>query len=391
MMGQRGADPVAAGLAAAVARLGLAWGVSLLLLVLAVPLAARVDAGVSAFRFLAAFLGGQALKFDSTPGPVQTPRAGPGRRPPRREPIQLATGTTADLWRPRSAPPHLGLVLVHGLTPEGKDDPRLADAAALLARGDLAVMVPDLPALREQRLSPDDAAVAAAAIRHLAADPRVGGAGLAVLPVSVGTAPALAALADPALDARVRLVVTLGGHADARELVRYFTTGAWGFGDVAGRADLDPSLARGFLALNLDIVRDPADRQAVAAALSGQALPPAAGPAARAVLAVLTNRDPARVDGLLAALPPEIHARLDRLSPARFARQLSGRLLIVHGREDPAIPFTEGLRLAAAAHPARTRLVLVDLVDHVEGRRAAWRQVWDLLRLWGSAYELFRG
>jgi fermentation-respiration switch protein FrsA (DUF1100 family) len=230
--------------------------------------------------------------------------------------------------------------------------------------------------------------VVASAIRWLAADRRVHGAGLAVVAGSVGTAPAVSALAD-APGARGRLVATLGGHAEARELVRYFTTGAWGFGSASGRARLDPSLAAAFLALNLDIVRDPADRAAVAAALAGRPLA-TAGPEAQAVLAVLTNRDPARVDALLAALPPETQARLDALSPARRVRQLPGRLLIVHGRDDPAIPFTEGLRLAAAADPARSRLVAVDLLAHVEGRLPAWRQVRDLVALWSGVYELFR-
>jgi pimeloyl-ACP methyl ester carboxylesterase len=391
MMGRRG-DSGSTRRAAAVGRLGFAWGLCLVLLVLAVPLGVRVGAGVAALRFLGAFLGGQALKFDSGPDPVQMPKPDPAAgRPPRREPVLLASGAAADLWRPRGAPPHLGVVLVHGLTPDGKDDPRLAGAAALLARGGLAVLVPDLPAMREQRLSPDDAAVVAAAIRRLATDPRVRGEGLVVIAVSVGTAPAAVALADSELDTRVRLVATLGGHAEARELVRYFTTGAWGFGTVAGRVDLDPSLARAFLTLNLDIVRDPVDRAAVAAGLSGRPLSPEVGPEARAVLAVLANRDPARVDALLAALPPGTQALLDALSPARQVRRLSSRVLIVHGREDPAIPFTESLRLAAAADPTRSRLVLVDLVGHVEGRLPAWRQARDLLRLLGGVYEVFRG
>jgi fermentation-respiration switch protein FrsA (DUF1100 family) len=362
-------------------RLAFGLGVVASLLVLSVPLGTRMGAGVAALRFLTQFLTdeGQPLRGWWRPA-----------RPPRREAVRLDGGGTADLWRPAGAPPYRGAVLVHGLTPDGKDDRRLVDAAVLLARGGLAVLVPDLPAMRAQRLSPGDTPVVGDAVRRLAADRRVGGK-LAVIAVSVGTAPVVSALADAEAGARVRLVATLGGHAEARELVRYFTTGAWGFGAVSGRVQLDPSLATAFVALNLDIVRDPGDRAAVAAALQGRPLAPAAGPEARAVLAVLRNRDPARVDPLLAALPPETHARLDALSPARSVRRLPGRLLIVHGRDDPAIPFTESVRLAAAADPTRSRLILVDLVGHVEGHLPSWRPVRDLLRLWSVAYELFRG
>lgn len=362
-----------------VVRLLAVGAVCLVLLGLAVPVGLRATAAVTAARFLAEFLTEGRRPWLSSVTPA-----------PSRETLTLAPAGRADLWRPGAPPPHRGLVLVHGLTPEGKDDPRLAWAARLLARAGLAVLVPDLPAMRSQRLRPDDAAVVAAAIARLAADPRIHPGGLAVVAVSVGTAPALAAAGEAAAARHVRLVVALGGYADARELVRYFTTGHYAFGGVSGRVRHDPALAKAFVAANLDLVRDPADRAAVAAALAGRPLPPSAGREVRAVLAVLGNRDPARVDALLAELPPETRVLLDALSPARHVRRVPGRLLLVHGRGDPAIPHTESLRLAAAADPARTRLVLVDLLAHVEGRTPAWRQAWELLRLTGVAYELFR-
>jgi pimeloyl-ACP methyl ester carboxylesterase len=363
-----------------VGRLAAGWTICLVLMLLAVPLGVRVRAGQTAVRFLVEFL---------TEG--ARPWLAGDRPPPPRESVLLPGGVSADLWRPRHPPPYSGLVLLHGLTPHGKSDARLAWGASLFARGGLAVLVPDLPALKSQRLRPEDADVVAAGLQRLARDPRLPGA-LVVVAVSVGAAPAFRALRDPELDARVRLVLSLGGYAEARELVRYFTTGAYAFEGIVGRRDLDPGLARGFLAGNLDLVRDPADRAAVAAAVAGQPLPATAGAEARAVLAVLQNREPPRVDALLAALPAETRELLDALSPARYTERLSGRLLLVHGRDDPAIPYTESLRLAAAAHPERTRLVLVDLLAHVEGHAPAWRQAaWDLVRLFGGLYEVFRG
>jgi fermentation-respiration switch protein FrsA (DUF1100 family) len=184
--------------------------------------------------------------------------------------------------------------------------------------------------------------------------------------------------------------VALGGYADARELVRYFTTGTYAFAGTAGRAVVDPALAGSFLARNLDLVPDPRDRTAVGGVLEGRPAGPDAGPGARAVLALLQNRDPARVDALLDALPPETRALLEALSPARHLGRTRARLLVVHGKEDPAIPFTESLRLAAAA-PGRSRLVLVDLIGHVEGQAPAWHRLVDLMRLWSVCYELLAG
>jgi fermentation-respiration switch protein FrsA (DUF1100 family) len=109
------------------------------------------------------------------------------------------------------------------------------------------------------------------------------------------------------------------------------------------------------------------------------------------VVALLENRDPARVDALIAALPEPTRALLDAVSPVRVVARLRPRLLLVHGRDDPAVPDTESRRLAAAADPRRTRLVLVDLVAHIEGRTAAWRQARDVLKVWSAAYAVVRG
>lgn len=353
-------------------RLLLGWAACVGLVLLAAPAGQRAAAGMTGARFLAELLSDGAWRWLSASTP-----------PPVREPSIDTPALAAHVWRPAARAPWPALVLVHGLTPAGRDDGHLGWAAELLARAGFRVVVPDLPALRSQRLRPEDAGAVAAALS--AAEPPV-----AVVAASVGARPAIAAAAEPAVAPRVRLVLSLGGYAEARELVRYFTTGAYGLGQVTGRVRFDPGLGRAFLGLNLDLVRDAADRAAVAAALEGGRLPATAGAEARAVLAVLENRDPARVDALLAALPPETRALLDALSPARLVHRLPSRLVLVHGRDDPAVPFTESLRLAAAADPRRTRLVLVDLFAHVEGRRPGWRQARDLLGLWTAVYELLR-
>jgi pimeloyl-ACP methyl ester carboxylesterase len=360
-------------------RLLAACTAGLALTLLALPVGHRVETGVIGARFLGEFLtGGRQPWLSAT---TETPA---------RTPISLSAGGHADLWRTAAGGPHRGLVLVHGMTPTGKDDSRLAAAAGLLARSGFAVIVPDLPALRAQRLEPKDGVVVAAALRRLLAEPGVATGGVVVIAVSVGVGPAAVALADPTLAGSVQLVASLGGYADARELVRYFTTGTYRFGTTSGHVEHDPALAREFVALNLDLVRDATDREAVRAALTGGQLAPAAGPEARAVLAVLMNRDPARVDALLGALPAETQALLDTLSPVRVVRRWPGRLLAVHGRGDPAVPFTESLRLAAAAAPGRGRHVLVDVVDHVEGSLPALGQIADAVRLWSAVYEILR-
>lgn len=359
---------------------GLAAGWLTLLgaLLVAVPLLLRlVPAGLGAL-FLVEFLSDGRL-----------PALSALSAPPRKEIVTLSTGP-AVLYRPAAAWPRPGLLLLHGMVPEGKDEPRLAWAADLLARGGFAVLVPDLPGLRAARLRPSDTEVVVRAAEALGELPGVRGDRMVLIGISVGAGPALLAAADPRIADRVALVVTLGGYADARELVRYFTTGHYGFGEVRGRRELDPGLARAFLQLNLDLIQDEGDREALAALLNGRPLPHRLGPEGQAFAALLANRDPTRVDPLLEALPAPVRRLLTELSPLARLDRVQARLLIVHGRDDPAIPFTESLRLAAV-RKTRARLVLLSVIGHVDPEgTAGWRRVGDLARLWGATYELFR-
>ena len=364
-----------------IGRVLTAWALAALVVFLATPLSHRGQAGAIGLRFLVEFLTEGQWRWLSrqTPTPVvESLAAG-----------DVAPEPSPDLWHPggRNHGPWPGLLLVHGLTPDGKRDTRLTATAALLARAGFAVAVPELPALRAQHLRPSDARVVRETLDRLAASPGVRRGPVAVIAVSVGLAPVALALDDAVMANRVRLVVALGGYADARELVRYFTTGAYAFDGTIGRAAVDPALAGSFLAQNLDLVPDERDRAAVEAALRGRPAGPDVGPGARAVLALLQNRDPARVDGLMDALPTTTRELLDTLSPARHLGKTGARLLLVHGRDDPAIPFTESLRLAAAV-PDRSRLVVVGLVGHVEGQPPSWGRLWDFARLWSVCYEL---
>ncbi len=275
---------------------------------------------------------------------------------PIRRPMRLS-GAAVDLYRlPR---PHPGrpLVLVHGLAPRGKDDPRLDRAARLFARAGFDVAVPTVPGLTRLRLRPEDRepVIAALAARD---QPTV------VVAVSVGAGPALLAAADPAVRDRVRTMLVLGGYASALDLVRFYLTGDYDFGGEHGHVSHDPELVGEFVAANADVLDASARR-------------------------VLAERDPAAVTRSLTSLSPALIDLLARLSPERVLADVRARLILVHGRHDPAVPYTESLRLAAA-RPEHTRVVLVGAIEHVEGAplHVVVSHVRDALALWSVMYAL---
>jgi pimeloyl-ACP methyl ester carboxylesterase len=275
--------------------------------------------------------------------------------PPTRRPLALP-GTAADLYLHAGLDAGRPLVLAHGFAPEGKDDPRVRDAAGLLARAGFDVAVPTIPGLTRGRLGSEDVEPVVGALA--ARDGRT-----VLVGVSVGAGPALLAAADPRVRERVSAVLSLGGYASAVEVLRFWLTGAYAYEGVRGRVEHDPELVRMFLRANADRL-DPVSRAAFEAA------------------------DREAAGRLLDAPPPDLRRYLDALSPIRVASGIGARLILVHGRADRAVPYTESLRLAAA-RPDRTTLVLVGLVEHVEGARGrGWSEARDLFALWRVMYAL---
>jgi pimeloyl-ACP methyl ester carboxylesterase len=315
----------------------------LLLLFVSIVLVAPVAAGVRRAAIAAAFL----VEF-LTDGEV---RALSGDAP---APAARAVAPDIDLYVASRHGAAVPLVLVHGFAPEGKDEPRVRRAAALFARAGFDVAVPTIPGLTRGRLRVPDVAPVVTAL-ELRAEPTV------VVCVSVGAGPALLAAADPRVRDRVAVVLSVGGYASARELVRFYLTGEYRWDGIEGRARHDPALIRAFLAANADLVAEVGGVEA---------------------------GDRARAAALLDAPPAPLAALLDALSPARVAPDIRARLLLVHGREDVAVPYTESLRLAAA-RPARTRVALVGLIDHVDPARRLYAGVRDVFVLWLMVYATF--
>lgn len=292
----------------------------------------------------------------------------------------------ADLYPPHDLP-RGGLVLVHGLSPAGRRHPELARLARLLARRGHAVLVPHLGGLAAYRLGGTEVEEIAAAIRHVArlgTPPGVAG-------FSFGAGPALlAAAAVP----EVRLAASFGGYADLRRVITFVTTGSHGFGGHRYHGPQEDYNRWKLLALLAGFAEDGRDRERLRAVAGRRlanpgddttALEARLGREGRAILALVRNRRAEAAEALLAGLPDGARRSLARLSPLGAVAAFRGRLLVAHGAHDPSIPFTESLRLAAAA-PGRVHLAILEGFHHT-GPRAAWDRAGETLR---DAWALFR-
>lgn len=285
-----------------------------------------------------------------------------------------------DLYR-SSEGARAGIVLVPGVVPEGKDDPRLVMLAHTLARLRFAVLVPELPGLRRYQVRRSDVGAVADAFRYLQSRQdvvppgRVGIAGF-----SYGAGPVLLAGLESDIREQLRFILALGGYYDLTDLVTFFTTGY--FRDEQGRWQYlqpQPYAAWVFALSNVDLLERPADRERLRdhvlrlAEEGGQAepLPGGLGPDARALVALLQNRDPDRVPALIDRLPPAIRDEMTGIDPAAHDLfRLRALAILVHGRSDNIIPYTQSIALAHALQqdraPDSTRLFLIDGFAHVD-------------------------
>ena len=319
------------------------------------------------------------------------------RPEPTRTPViyQVAGRRHAgDIYEPGDGA-EAALVLVPGVARAGKDDPRLVAFAKTLARARFAVLVPDIANLRALKVSPADAGNIADAVQYFARrgggkDPSVG-----LVAISYAVGPALLAALDEDTGRRVRFVLAIGGYYDIEALVTFFTTGYFRERPDGPWRHLAPN-AYGkwiFVRNNVHRLSARADRAALAAMAKRKLenvnadiadLVAKLGREGRAVHALLVNADPQRAPALIAALPGAVRADMAALDlKQQDFSKLAARLILVHGRDDAIIPYSESEALAAVA--PRADLYVVDSLAHVD---LGLGGLVDTIVLWRAVYRL---
>ena len=305
-------------------------------------------------------------------------------------------GQAGDLYLP--ADPRAALLLIPGVTPEGRDDPRLVAFASALARHGFLVFAPELPGLRAQRVGRVDPNAVAVAGQALAScyDPGVSPR-FAVAAMSYAVAPVvIAAMTRPGAD-QIALIVGIGGYHDVVAAITYLTTGyyrigpgqPWHYGNPA------PIARWVFILTSTSRIAEPLDRALLTEIARAKLTDPDADvrglemrldSGGRAMMALVRNADPERVPELVAALPEPVRRDIEYLDLSRRQlRDLRANLLLIHGRDDPLIPATESLALAAAVPSGQADAFVVGNLSHVEIRPGG---IPDTLLLWQAAYRL---
>lgn len=269
-----------------------------------------------------------------------------------------------------------GIVLIPGVVKYGKDDARLVAIATSLARLRFAVLVPEVAGLRQLHTRANDVQVLADAFRYLASKPELapqGRAGFAGF--SYGVAVVLLASLEPDIRDKVHYLMGFGGYHDMTSIVTYFTTGYYRdeqTGELSYRPP-HPYLKNVFTISNSDLLQSPTDRDTIRALLENNdddhldERVENLAPDARALYELVTNTDPQRVASLINQLPPRILQELQGINPAnRDLSQIKAQVILLHGRGDSMIPYTESIAIAKALPKDQVSLYLIEGYAHTD-------------------------
>jgi hypothetical protein len=296
----------------------------------------------------------------------------------------------ADLYQ--SGTPLAGIVLTPGASTSGKDDDRLVAFANSFARSGFAVIVPDLPNVRQLKVSPDDARAIADAFVYASGRPDLSPGGrLGMGAFSYALGPTILGALEPDVRDKARFILGVGGYHDLLKVITYFTTGAYRERPDQPWKFITPNSYGkwAFVYSNLDRFTGDAaqDKQTLTAMadrriVNGSAniddlvakLTSAPG---KALYALLSNTDPDKVPALVAGLPAGVQSDLDRLNLSnKDLTTLKARLILFHGYEDDLVPYTESISLSQATGK-RNRLFLVNGLVHVDYKQPGFFDAWS--------------
>jgi dienelactone hydrolase len=282
-------------------------------------------------------------------------------------------GIPALVVRPGRGTTWPALVLLNGVTAEGRRHPRVRRLALALARAGFLVCVPDPSGLARGPIGAQVLRDTTAVVDAVSARTDVRGARVGLVGISFGATLALLVAEEPSFAHRITVVAGIGPHVDFVSALRLAATGDAPplLALVSARSllvALPRSAERDELIARLDEVGD--DDPEPLRSLTGST---------SAVAELLLNRDPGRFESLYAALPEEARAELERLSPLAGADRLRAPVELAVPPADKYVPLAETRAFVRAATGTRVRLTVTAALDHAVPRLSV-RELGDLVR-----------
>ncbi len=279
--------------------------------------------------------------------------------------------------RPGGEGPWPAILFVNGTVAEGRELQEVQDLARGLARAGYLVVVPDLPGLRTDEITEETVSSTLEATNATADLPDARDGQVGLVGVSTGATLALLAAEDPETSERISVVAGIAPYTDIRTVLNVATTGHYLSDGEYSSYEADPFLSYAIARSVISALPPGEDRDALRAELEEvDRLDPNPlarlrsrstgdlSPEARSVVELLANKDPERFDELYEALPPEVRAQMDRLSPLAGDERLEVPVELASGARDKYFPVSESFALESIA--ADHRVTVTEALDHAD-------------------------
>jgi pimeloyl-ACP methyl ester carboxylesterase len=309
--------------------------------------------------------------------PILTPAADAVSGEPGFEDVSVA-GNPALVARPAGEGPWPAVFVVNGTVRQGRKLPEVRNLAEGFARAGYVVVVPDLPGLTEDEITPETARETVDVAREVSERPDVEDGEVALVGVSTGATLALLAAEDPALRGKISLVAGVAPYSNIKTVLNVATTGHYrrpGGGLVRYEATpfLSYVVARSLVAalppgedkltLSAELERAGRESPDPLSGLSSRRTDDL-GPDARSVVRLLANRNPERFAALYADLPKDVSHDLEVLSPLAGTGRIRVPVELATGPRDKYFPPSQSYGLERIA-PER-RVTVTEALDHAE-------------------------
>ncbi len=296
-------------------------------------------------------------------------------------PIATPTGqqlVRARLYLPLNQPHAPAMVIFHGVHHLGIDEPRLKGFAAAMAGCGLRVLTPELPGIKDYRVSQESARMIGESVKWFAAQT---GGPVGVMGLSFSGGLALVAAEDPQYGPGFKFVFAVGSQDSMDRVSRYYMTGR----DVRpdGTTEVMKPHEYGPLVIEYEYLEDfvpAADLEPIRAVLRAHLYEDKEGEAAalRALNPVQRGEALALMDTTLPATRAAIVAAIERnaykfpaLSPEVHLHTLTTPVYLLHGEADNLIPSAETLWMASELPRHSLKAVLVSpVLSHVDLKEA---------------------
>lgn len=293
----------------------------------------------------------------------------------------------ARLYTPTRHPNAPGLVVFHGVHHLGMDEPRLMSFAAAMAACGLQVLTPELPAIKDYRVSEASIAVIGASAKWFA---QRKGAPVGVMGLSFSGGLSLVAAANPAYRPSMKLVFAVGSQGAMGRVASYYRTGEAARPD--GSMELLPAHEYGPLVLEYEHVEEfvpgpdvPGIRKVLRAHLYEDKA------AELTAMEQLSPRQQAEAAELMDASSGVVHTMLQTselrhrkemagLSPELHLGELTVPVFLLHGEADNIIPAAETLWMASELRATTLQAALVSpVLSHLDMQKAP--SLWETWKL----------